>query len=452
MFENKKIFILGLARSGYQAAKYLSERGNTIILNDGKEEEKMDPEQVKELKDLGVQLIFGSHPDDILDNSFDYLIKNPGVPIDHKYVLKARELGIEVINEVEMSFRLLPEGVKVIAITGTNGKTTTTTLTYEIMKKAFGDKVFLAGNIGYPVSSILKDVKSGDIIVTEVSCQQLENMDKFRPNVALMTNLSPAHIDFLKSYENYKRVKAKLFKNQTSEDVAILNIDNEDVMNETKNISSTVKYFSSKNEINGCYVKDDAIYYYGEKVISRDDIFIAGMHNVENCMAAISIVKEFGVSNEIIVDVISNFRGVEHRLEYVDTIDGRRFYNDTEATNIKCTQIALSSFDKPIIIILGGLERGQDFNELTPFMKNVKSIIGIGQCRERVLEFGKSLNIPTFIYEHLVDGFDKCFEVSNDGDIILLSPASASWDQYKECEVRGAEFKRKVAELKDGSN
>ncbi len=452
MFENKKIFILGLARSGYQAAKYLSERGNTIILNDGKDEEKMDPEQVKELRDLGVQLIFGSHPDDILDNSFDYLIKNPGVPIDHKYVLKARELGVEVINEVEMSFRLLPEGVKVIAITGTNGKTTTTTLTYEIMKKAFGEKVFLAGNIGYPVSSILKDVKSGDIIVTEVSCQQLENMDKFKPNVALMTNLSPAHIDFLKSYENYKRVKAKLFKNQTREDVAILNIDNEDVMNETKNINSTVKYFSSKNEINGCYVKDNAIYYYGDKVISRDDIFIAGMHNVENCMAAISIVKEFGVSNEIIVDVISNFRGVEHRLEYVDTIEGRRFYNDTEATNIKCTQIALSSFDKPTIIILGGLERGQDFNELTPFMKNVKSIIGIGQCRERVLEFGKSLNIPTFIYEHLVDGFDKCFEVSNEGDIILLSPASASWDQYKECEVRGAEFKRKVAELKNGSN
>ena len=451
MFENNKIFILGLARSGYQAAKYLIGRGNTVILNDGKEEDKMDPEQVKELRDLGVQLIFGSHPDDILDSSFDYLIKNPGVPIDHKYVLKARELGVEVINEVEMSFRLLPEGVKVIAITGTNGKTTTTTLTYEIMKKAFGEKVFLAGNIGYPVSSILKDVKSGDIIVTEVSCQQLENMDKFRPDVALMTNLSPAHIDFLKSYENYKRVKAKLFRNQTSNEVAILNIDNEDVINETKNIKSTVKYFSSKNEINGCYVKDDSIYYYGEKVISRDDIFIAGMHNVENCMAAISIVKEFGVSNDVIVDVISNFRGVEHRLEYVDTIDGRRFYNDTEATNIKCTQIALSSFDKPTIIILGGLERGQDFNELTPFMKNVKAIIGIGQCRERVLDYGKSIGVETHIFEHLRDGFDKCFEVSSEGDIILLSPASASWDQYKECEVRGAEFKKKVEDLKNGN-
>lgn len=452
MFENNKIFILGLARSGYQAAKLLIERGNKVVLNDGKDEEKHDKEQINELRSLGVELVFGSHPDNILDESFDYLIKNPGVPIDHKYVLKARELGIEVMNEVEMAYRLLPEGVKMIAITGTNGKTTTTTLTYEIMKKAYGDKVFLAGNIGYPLSSILNDVKNGDIIVIEVSCQQLENLTEFNPDVALMTNLSPAHIDFLKSYENYKRVKAKLFQNHTRDNVAILNIENDDVLEETENIKSTVKYFSSKKEINGGYLKDNDIYYYGEKVMSRDDIFIAGLHNVENCISAIMLVKEFGVSNEIINEVISNFKGVEHRLEYVDTIDGRRFYNDTEATNIKCTQIALSSFDKPIIVILGGLERGQDFNELTPFMKNVKSIIGIGECRERVLEFGNSLNIPTYIYEYLTDGFDKCFEVSNEGDIILLSPASASWDQYKECEVRGAEFKKKVEELKNGSN
>ena len=452
MFKDKKIFILGLARSGYQAAKIVINRGNEVILNDGKAEEKLDGEQIRELRELGVKLIFGSHPDNILDETFDYLIKNPGVPIDHKYVLKARELGIEVMNEVEMAYRLLPEGVKIIAITGTNGKTTTTTLTYEIMKKAFGDKVFLAGNIGYPLCSILNDVKSGDIIVTEVSCQQLENLTEFNPDVALMTNLSPAHIDFLKSYENYKRVKAKLFQNHSSDNVAILNIENADVLEETKNIKSTVKYFSSKKEITGGYLKDNDLYYFGEKVMSRDDIFIAGLHNVENCLSAIMLVKEFGVSNVIIKEVISNFRGVEHRLEYVDTIDGRRFYNDTEATNIKCTQIALSSFDKPIIVILGGLERGQDFNELTPFMDNVKSIIGIGECRERVLEFGNSLSIPTYIYEHLTDGFDKCFEVSDEGDIILLSPASASWDQYKECEVRGAEFKRKVEELKSGSS
>ena len=452
MFKDKKVFILGFARSGYHAAKILVERGNKVVLNDAKTEDKLEASKINELKDLGVDLVFGSHPDDIFDESFDYLIKNPGVPIDHKYVLKAKEFGIEVINELEMGYRLLPEGVKIIAITGTNGKTTTTTLTYEIMKKAYGDKVFLAGNIGYPLCSILKSVKSGDIIVTEVSCQQLENLVEFNPDVALMTNLSVAHVDFLKSYENYKRVKAKLFQNHVSSNVAVLNIENSDVLDETKNIMSTIKYFSSKKEINGGYLKDNCIYYYGEKVISRDDIFIAGLHNVENCISAIMLVKEFGVSNDVICEVIRDFKGVEHRLEYVDTIKGRRFYNDTEATNIKCTQIALSSFDKPIIVILGGLDRGQDFNGLSPFMDNVKAIIGIGQCRERVLEFGNSLNIPTYIYEYLTDGFDKCFEESSEGDIILLSPASASWDQYKECEVRGAEFKKKVEELKNGSN
>lgn len=449
MFENKKIFILGLARSGYQAAKVLRARGNTVVLNDGKAEEKLDAKQVEELRNLGVQLILGEHPDDILDASFDYLIKNPGVPIDHKYVLKARELGIEVINEVELGYRLLPEGVKIVAITGTNGKTTTTTLTYEIMKKAFGDRAVLAGNIGYPLCSVLDGIKSGDVLVMEISCQQLENLTQFNPDVALMTNLSPAHIDFLKSYDNYKRVKTKLFQNQDSTKVAILNIDNQDVLDSTKNIKSTVKYFSSTKEINGCYLKDNKIYYYDEAVIDVCNVQIAGRHNLENCMGAIMIAKEFGISNEVIADVISNFHGVEHRLEYVDTVLGRKFYNDTEATNIKCTQIALSSFSQPIVLILGGLERGQDFNELAPFMNHVKAIIGIGQCRGRVLEFGESLNIPTFIYEHLTDGFDKCFEESAPGDIILLSPASASWDQYKECEVRGAEFKKKVEDLKN---
>ncbi|MBQ2639702.1 MAG: UDP-N-acetylmuramoyl-L-alanine--D-glutamate ligase [Bacilli bacterium] len=448
MFENKKIFILGLARSGYEAAKYLSKFNNQIILNDGKEEVLQDPNQVRELKDLGVDLIFGSHPDDILDESFDYLIKNPGVPIDHKYVLKARELGVEVINEAEMAYRLLPEDVKLIGITGTNGKTTTTTLTYEIIKKAYPEKTHLAGNIGYPLCGFLDKVKDGDIIVMEVSCQQLENFIEFKPDIGLMTNLSPAHIDFLKSYDNYKRVKTKLFMNQDSNDIAILNIEDEDVMESTKDIKSTTKYFSSNKEINGCYLKDEYIYYYGDKVLDTNDMLIVGIHNIENVMASIMISKELGVSNEVINEVVKNFKGVEHRLEYVDTINGRKFYNDTEATNIKCTQIALASFNKPTIIILGGLERGQDFNELTPFMDNVKCIIGIGQCRDRVLEYGKGINKPTYSYEYLSDGFDKCYEESSEGDIILLSPASASWDQYKECEIRGAEFKKKVEELK----
>lgn len=447
MFENKKILILGLARSGYQAAVLLSKRKNTVVLNDSKSEEELDSEKVKELRELGVQLVFGNHPDELIDESFDYLVKNPGVAIDHKYVLKANELGIEVLNEVELAYRLLPKGVKIIGITGTNGKTTTTTLTYEIMKKAYGDRVFLVGNIGFPLCSVLDKVKEDSILVIEVSCQQLENLSEFKPDVGVMTNLSPAHIDFFKSYENYKRVKAKLFSKQTNNDVAILNIENDDVLNECKNIKSTVKYFSSSRQINGCYCDNGAIYYYGDKVIDLSDILIVGKHNYENCLAAIMAVKEFDVSNEIIKEVISNFKGVEHRLEYCGQVFGVKYYNDTEATNIKCTQIALSSFDEPIVLILGGMERGQDFNELASYMENVKAIVAIGQCRNRVLEFGSKMNIPTYSFEFLKDGFQKCVEIAEKDDIVLLSPASASWDQYKECEIRGSEFKNYVKDL-----
>ena len=448
IFKNNKVLILGLARSGYQAAKLLIKRGNTVYLNDYKEENKQDKSQVEELRKLGVNLVFGGHPDDLLDNTFDYLIKNPGVPIDHKYVLKANNLGIEVINEVEMAYRLLPESVSLIGITGTNGKTTTTTLIYEIMKKAYGNRVHLAGNIGYPLSSILDRVKENDIIVIECSCQQGENFKYFHPHVGICTNFSEAHIDFMKTYEHYKEVKAKMFYNQTESDVAIMNYSNNDVMSELKNIKSKKKYFSSKENVEGCYLKDNKIYYYDEQVIDINDIKIKGMHNVENCMAAIMAVKEYNVSNIIIREVISNFKGVEHRLEYVNTINGVEYYNDTEATNIKCCQIALSSFNKPIILFLGGLERGQDFTELTDYMKNVKAIIAIGSCRDRVASYCKSINKDVYVYEHLADGFDKAVSISKPGDVVLLSPASASWDQYKECEVRGAEFKQKVSELK----
>ena len=449
MFENQKILILGFARSGYEAAKILAKRGNKVILNDSKRKELQEADKIQELKDLGVQFVFGSHPDDLLDSSFDYLIKNPGVPIHHKYVLKARKLGIEVINEVEMAYRLFPNNITLIGITGTNGKTTTTSLTYEILKKAFGEKVHLAGNIGFPLSGVLNQLKEGDIVVMEVSCQQLENLSTFHPDIAVMTNLSPAHIDFFGSYEVYKKVKAKLFQNQTIHDVAILNVENGDVLDETKKIHSTKKFFSSENSINGCYLNGRDIYYYGKKVLSRDDILLAGIHNVENVMAALMVAKELDVSNSVIVDVVRHFTGVEHRLEYVDTVCGRKFYNDTEATNIKCTQIALSSFDEPIVLILGGLERGQDFFELSSYLDHVKAIVAIGECRNRVVQFANTMEIPVYSFEFLKDAFSKCYEVSTPGDVILLSPASASWDQYKECEIRGVEFKNYVKDLKN---
>lgn len=444
MFENNKVLILGFARSGYEAAKFLVKRGNTVVLTDMKQNH--DEGQIEELKELGVTLVLGEHPDDLLDETFDYLIKNPGVPIDHKYVLKAKELGVEVINEVELAYRLLPDNVKLIGITGTNGKTTTTTLIYKFLiedKK----RAHLTGNIGYPLTGFLDKLQAGDIIVMETSCQQLENLTKYNPDVAVMTNLSPAHVDFFKTYENYKRVKAKIFQNQDASKVAILNLENNDVLEETKNIKSTVKYFSSKKEINGAYLKDNAIYYYDEKIIDTKDIRLIGVHNYENVMASIMAVKEFGVSTEAIVRVLKEFNGVEHRLEFVKEVNGRKFYNDTEATNIKCTQIALPSFNIDTYIILGGLERGQNFDELAPYLTHVKGILAIGECRLRVEEFAKKNNIPVIVEEHLKDGFKKLYDMSTPNSVILLSPASASWDQYKECEVRGAEFKELVNKL-----
>ena len=446
MFNNKKVLILGLARSGYSAALILHKLNCNIIVNDYNAEDKLNKQQIDKLKELGIKCIFGSHPNDLLDNSFDYIIKNPGIRNDHKYVILANELNIPVINEVELAYNLLPKDVTLISITGSNGKTTTTTLTYNILKSA-GLPVHLAGNIGYPMCSILNKVKKGDIIVSEISCQQLANIDKFRPNIALLTNLSPAHIDFFGSFEKYKEIKKRLFKNQTDSDFAIINFDNIDSLEKTKDIKANKLYFSL-NKKKDCYYKDNNFYYNDEFIMNRDKMFLKGNHNVSNALGAILIAKKFGISNKVIESVLESFRGVEHRLEYVDKINNITFYNDTEATNIKCTQIALASFNNPIILFLGGLERGQNFDDLKDYLKNVKTIICIGECRNRVKEFADRYNIENYIFEHLKDGFKKSLEVARENDLVLLSPASASWDQYKECEERGLEFKNLVMEYK----
>lgn len=447
MFENKNIVILGLARSGIAAAKFLRKRNCNVIVNDKKEKE--DESILNELKSLGVKVILGSHPDDLINENVDYLIKNPGVPIDHKYVLKARELGIPVINEVEMAYLSIPKdkNIKILAITGSNGKTTTTTLTYNYLKED-GKKVVLAGNIGYPLCNFIDDLEEDTIIVMETSCQQLENLDKFKPDVAIMTNIVEAHIDFMKTYDHYKYVKSKLLKNQTSGDVAILNKESEELLNAVKDAKSNKKYFSSKEVIDGSYLKNNKIYYYDEEIIDIKDLKLRGVHNYENIMASVMGVKEFGCSTESIRKVLKTFMGVEHRLEFVDNINGRIFYNDTEATNIKCTQIALASFSEPTIILLGGLERGQNFNDLKTFCDNVKAIVTSGQCKERVKEFGESISVPTYVCDYITDATEKAYEISSPGDVILLSPGSASWDQFKQCEDRGALFKETARSFK----
>ncbi len=440
MFENNNIVILGMARSGYEVAKYLAKRHNKITINDLNTNQ--NEEHIKELEKLGVKIVLGSHPDDLINKDVNYLIKNPGVPIDHKYVLKAKELGIEVLNEVEVSARLMRKDVHLIGITGTNGKTTTTTIIYEILKEKFKDKVHLTGNMGYPLISFLDKFKKDDFIVMETSSQQLENLDKFTPEVAVLTNVSEAHLEFFKTYDHYKELKKRIFKNHTKDNLAIINRTDEESLKLTKDIKSNKVYFSdSKDDL--CYIEKENIYYKGKKIIDTKEIILKGMHNYQNIMAAIIVAKHYGVEDEIINKVVKKFKGVEHRLEFVKELDGKKYYNDSKATNLVSTQIALKSFDKDILLILGGYERGQDFKELIPYLDNVKVILVIGENRERVKKELSNYNV--IVKETLKEAMKNIKDY--DVDIVLLSPASASWDQYKKFEDRGEEFKNIVNSL-----
>ena len=440
MFENNNIVILGMARSGYEVAKYLAKRHNKITINDLNTNQ--NEEHIKELEKLGVKIVLGSHPDDLITKDVNYLIKNPGVPIDHKYVLKAKELGIEVLNEVEVSARLMRKDVHLIGITGTNGKTTTTTIIYEILKEKFKDKVHLTGNMGYPLISFLDKFKKDDFIVMETSSQQLENLDKFTPEVAVLTNVSEAHLEFFKTYDHYKELKKRIFKNHTNDNLAIINRTDEESLKLTKDIKSNKVYFSdSKDDL--CYIEKENIYYKGKKIIDTKEIILKGMHNYQNIMAAIIVAKHYGVEDEIINKVVKKFKGVEHRLEFVKELDGKKYYNDSKATNLVSTQIALKSFDKDILLILGGYERGQDFKELIPYLDNVKVILAIGENRERVKKELSNYNV--IVKETLKEAMKNIKDY--DVDIVLLSPASASWDQYKKFEDRGEEFKNIVNNL-----
>ncbi len=436
MFKDQKIFVLGFARSGYEVAKLLISRNNEVLVTDLKNEDK---EKEEELKKLGVKVIITDKQADLLDSDYDIVVKNPGIRFDNPVILKAAELNIPVINELEVAYNLLPTDVKIIGITGSNGKTTTTTLIYEVLKAA-GLPVHLGGNIGFPMSGLVKDVKKGDYLVLEISGHQLHDFVNFKVDIAVMTNLSPVHLDHFGSYENYKYNKCLIFRHQTENDIAILNAENEDVLEGSKNILSKKLYFSSKRE-KDCYLKDGFIYYKDEKIVETNKCIIKGNHNYENMMCAILVAKELGIKTDIIKKTLEEFKGVEHRIEYVTTLNGIEFYNDSKSTNVKSTQIALSAFNKPTILLLGGLDRKLPFDDLKDYMANVKAVVCYGETKHKIKEFVDSLNIDCYVLDNLRESTKKAYELSKSGDVILLSPACASWDQYKDFEVRGREFK-----------
>ena len=376
---------------------------------------------------------------------FDYLIKNPGVFPNNDVVVKAKKLGIPVINEMEVAYNMLPENIKIIGITGSNGKTTTTLLTYEILKIA-GLPVHMGGNIGIPLCDLVNEVKSGDILVLEISSHQLLDFDKFKTDISVLTNFSEVHLDMFGTYENYKQNKLRIFDFHDESNIAIINSNDKEVLEYTKNIPSKKIYFNSEVDADIC-IKNDEIYYDSNKICDLNDIRLKGKHNYENVMCAILIAKQFGVDNEAIKEALNNFAGAEHRMEFVRRFKDREFYNDSKATNNTSTITALSSFETPVILLLGGLDRGLPFDELGKYMDNVKAVVCYGETKDKIEAFCDKINIPVTKVDNLEEATRYAYNISEKGDTILLSPACASWDQFKSFEERGKKFKEIINNL-----
>lgn len=444
-YQYKKILVLGLAKSGVSAASLLHKLGAFVTVNDSKPLSE-NPE-AQGLLEQGITVICGSHPIELLDEGFQLIVKNPGIPYFNPMIERAVEIGIPVITEVELAY--LISDAPLLAITGSNGKTTTTTLLFEMLNQG-NKKPLIAGNIGTVASDVAQKAEQDNQIVIELSSFQLMGIDQFKPKIAIITNIYDAHLDYHGSREEYAKAKGNITANQDENDYLIVNIEQEDVMNIARNSKATIIPFSTQRELEfGAYVKDGTIYFHNEKVIEVKDIVLPGSHNLENILSSIAAAKLTGVENEAILDVLSSFKGVKHRLQFVEEINGRRFYNDSKATNILATEKALAAFEVPVILLAGGLDRGNEFDDLVPSLKHVKALVTFGQTAEKMEKIGRLAGIKNI---QRVDNVDKAvpvaFECSNEGDVILLSPACASWDQYKTFEVRGDIFINAVHKLK----
>ncbi len=447
-YENKKVLVLGLAKSGVSAAKLLHELGALVTVNDGKPFDE-NPE-AQELLSLGIKVITGSHPIELLDEEFSLMVKNPGIPYSHPLVAKAQEMGIPVITEVELAYEVAE--CPIIGITGTNGKTTTTTMTGLLLNAGADQGIArLAGNIGYPASGVAQEAKPEDKIVMELSSFQLMGITDFRPHIAVITNIYEAHIDYHGTRKEYVKAKWNLQKNMTEKDYLILNWNQSELQELAQRTKARVLPFSTKEVLeDSVYADDYSIYYKKEKIMEISELGVPGKHNVENALAAISVAKLYGISNEAIRETLHFFHGVPHRTQYVGEIQGRKFYNDSKATNILATKMALSGFETTKVVLLaGGLDRGNTFDELIPSLKGIKAMVVFGQTKEKLMDAGKKAGIETIVTADSVEqAVPLALENSTDGDVVLLSPANASWDQYPNFETRGNRFMEAVNRLK----
>ena len=443
-FANKKVLVLGLAKSGESAARLLDKLGAIVTVNDGKPFEENPAAQ--SLLEEGIKVVTGGHPLELLDEDFEWMVKNPGIPYNNPMVMRALEKQIPVITEVELGY--LISDAPIIGITGSNGKTTTTTMIAEVLT-AGGQNGLLSGNIGFPASQVAQDAGKTDTLVMELSSFQLMGIEAFHPEIAVITNLMPTHLDYHGSFEEYVAAKWNIQKNMTASDYVVLNF-NQDLAKElAKKTAAQVIPFSTQEQVDGAYLDGDVLTFRGEAIMKASELGVPGSHNVENALATIAVAKLRGIDNQVIKETLAHFGGVKHRLQYVGEINQVKFYNDSKSTNILATQKALSGFDNSkVILIAGGLDRGNEFDELVPDIKGLKKMVILGESAARVKRAADQAEVSYLDASDVRDATRKAFSVAEPGDIVLLSPANASWDMYKNFEVRGDEFLAVFKELK----
>lgn len=429
-WKGKRVLVLGAARSGIAAATYLSGVDAVVTMNAGTEPSS---EERTKIEQLGIKSVFGDHPLDLLDDT-DVIVKNPGIPYHIPLLQAAMERDIPIYTEVELAY--MATDASFVGITGSNGKTTTTTLVHELLQG--GDRpVHVAGNIGFPAIEVAGRAMPDDIIVIELSSFQLMGVETFHPKAAALLNLSEAHLDYHGDFDSYADAKANLFRNMTPSDRVVVKGADIEVM---KRVPDTLQASTFGYDAGDAYVQDGWITVHGDKVLPVADLALGGAHNVENVLAALLLIEPFNIPRDHIEHVLRTFGGVAHRTENVGHVLGRRVYNDSKATNNVATEAALAGFDSPIVWLCGGLERGADLSSLVPAMSRVKAVIAYGETAERFKTLGESQGLPAFAVETLEEAVPLAFEQSAEEDVILLSPACASWDQYKTFEERGTHF------------
>ncbi len=448
--KNKRVLVVGLGRSGVASAFFLQEHGARVIVSDSKSEAKLQKE-VPALLDRGISIETGEHGERTFRDQ-DLIVVSPGVPSDQPQLQHARSLGIPVIGEVELAFRFL-QG-KVLAITGSNGKTTTTTLVGEILAKA-GKKTMVGGNIGTPIISLASQSTPESMVVLEISSFQLESIQQFRPWIASILNITPDHLDRHHTFEAYVAAKARIFENQragANPDYAVLNADDPTCVALADKVEVPLLWFSRKQRVeNGAFLQGEEIVFrlHGREqaVLSRSDIQLKGDHNLENVLAAVCMTMVAGCTPQQVRQAVKEFRAVEHRLELVATVNGVTFYNDSKATNVDATIKALESFPGNIHLILGGKDKGGSYAVLGPLLREkVKNTYLIGAAADKIAAQVKSSTalVRSGTLERAVH---QAFEVASAGDVVLLAPACASFDQFESYEHRGRIFKELVHSL-----